>query len=148
LEEYRGTSPPQGLPQVIWPCGEEYIPVEFDHHNTQRNVHRVPLLDEAAMGKAALRISDLPVGKTKAYEEIHAGRLRAVKCGKLTLILAEDFERWLASLTPIIPNQSDTGTQRESGARTALGKSKVRHHSNHVHGVGSERVPQSAGRVE
>jgi excisionase family DNA binding protein len=53
------------------------------------------------MSTTALRISDLPVGKTKAYEEIRAGRLRAVKCGKLTLILAEDYERWLASLPPI-----------------------------------------------
>jgi hypothetical protein len=58
-------------------------------------------LKEVAMSKTALRISDLPIGKTKAYEEIRAGRLRAVKCGKLTLILAADYERWLASLPSI-----------------------------------------------
>jgi excisionase family DNA binding protein len=46
------------------------------------------------------RIPDLPVGKTKAYEEIRDGRLRAVKCGKLTLILPEDFDRWLKLLPP------------------------------------------------
>jgi hypothetical protein len=64
--------------------------------------------DEVAMSKAALRISDLPIGKTKAYEEIRAGRLRAVKCGKLTLILAVDYERWLTSLPPIkaVPAES------------------------------------------
>jgi excisionase family DNA binding protein len=54
------------------------------------------------MIKTAYRISDLPVGKTKAYEEIREGRLRAVKCGKLTLILPEDYDRWLKSLPPVI----------------------------------------------
>ena len=61
----------------------------------------VPPRDEAAMSKTAYRISDLPVGRTKAYEEIRDGRLRAVKCGKLTLILAEDYERWLKSLPQV-----------------------------------------------
>lgn len=61
------------------------------------------------MNKSALRISDLPIGKTKAYEEIRAGRLRAVKCGKLTLILAADYESWLASLPPIIDSETNQG---------------------------------------
>jgi excisionase family DNA binding protein len=61
------------------------------------------------MNKTAYRISDLPVGKTKAYEEIRAGRLRAVKCGKLTLILPDDFERWLRSLPPVASKSSDGG---------------------------------------
>lgn len=58
------------------------------------------------MNKTAYRISDLPIGKTKAYEEIHEGKLRAVKCGKLTLILPEDFERWLNSLPPVAAKPS------------------------------------------
>ena len=58
------------------------------------------------MHKTAYRISDLPIGKTKAYQEIREGRLRAVKCGKLTLILPDDFERWLKSLPQIEAKQS------------------------------------------
>ena len=61
-----------------------------------------PAGDEATMNKTAYRISDLPIGKTKAYEEIRDGRLRAVKCGKLTLILPEDYDRWLKSLPPVV----------------------------------------------
>jgi len=62
------------------------------------------------MPKSAYRISDLPIGKTKAYQEIQNGRLRAVKCGKLTLILPEDYERWLKSL-PTIPTKPSGGQQ-------------------------------------
>jgi len=43
------------------------------------------------MNKTPYRISELPVGRTKAYQEINEGRLRAVKCGKLTLISETDF---------------------------------------------------------
>ena len=38
------------------------------------------------------------VGKTTAYVEIAAGRLRALKCGKRTLIDVDDAETWLAAL--------------------------------------------------
>jgi excisionase family DNA binding protein len=60
------------------------------------------------MTKTAYRISDLPIGKTKAYEEIREGRLRAVKCGKLTLILPEDYDRWLKSLPAIVGEINET----------------------------------------
>jgi excisionase family DNA binding protein len=73
-----------------------------------------PPLKEVRMSKGALRISDLPIGKTKAYEEIRAGRLRAVKCGKLTLIIAEDYERWLKSLPPIEVALIDNVIQHQS----------------------------------
>ena len=36
--------------------------------------------------------------RTKTYEEIKSGRLRAVKCGKRTLITEDDAEAWLRSL--------------------------------------------------
>jgi excisionase family DNA binding protein len=72
-----------------------------------------PPLKEVRMSKGTLRISDLPIGKTKAYEEIRAGRLRAVKCGKLTLILAEDYERWLKSLPPIEVALIDNAIQHQ-----------------------------------
>jgi hypothetical protein len=42
-----------------------------------------------------------PLGHTKAYEEINAGRLRAVKCGSRTLILARDARAWERSLPPL-----------------------------------------------
>ena len=38
------------------------------------------------------------LGHTKIYEEISAGRLRAVKCGSRTLILARDARAWERSL--------------------------------------------------
>jgi excisionase family DNA binding protein len=38
------------------------------------------------------------LGRTKAYQEIKSGRLRAVKVGTRTIIRADDAEQWLASL--------------------------------------------------
>jgi hypothetical protein len=38
------------------------------------------------------------LGHTKIYEEINAGRLRAVKCGSRTLILVRDAGVWERSL--------------------------------------------------
>ena len=40
----------------------------------------------------------LGISRSKAYEEIAAGRLRAVKCGTRTLIPYASGEAWLASL--------------------------------------------------
>ena len=41
------------------------------------------------------------IGRTKAYEEINAERLKAVKCGAKTIIRADDAEAWLASLREV-----------------------------------------------
>jgi excisionase family DNA binding protein len=41
------------------------------------------------------------VSRTKTYEEIKCGRLRAIKCGKRTLITEDDAEAWLMSLPPV-----------------------------------------------
>ena len=38
------------------------------------------------------------IGRTKTYGEINSGRLRAVKCGRRTLIPTESAEKWLNSL--------------------------------------------------
>ena len=39
------------------------------------------------------------VGRTKLYEEINKGRLRIVKVGSRTLVLADDLGRWLSELS-------------------------------------------------
>jgi excisionase family DNA binding protein len=41
-------------------------------------------------------------GRTRTYEEIRAGRLRARKCGRRTIIGQDDAEGWLRSL-PTVP---------------------------------------------
>jgi Helix-turn-helix domain len=50
----------------------------------------------------AMRIPDFceryDIGRTKAYEEINAGRLRARKAGRRTIITADDAEDWLGRL--------------------------------------------------
>jgi excisionase family DNA binding protein len=41
------------------------------------------------------------IGRTTAYQEIAAGRLRAVKVGQRTLIASDAAEAWLAALPEI-----------------------------------------------
>jgi excisionase family DNA binding protein len=41
--------------------------------------------------------------RTKIYQEIKAGRLRALKCGKRTLVTEDDAEKWLRAL-PTVAN--------------------------------------------
>lgn len=41
--------------------------------------------------------------KSFLYEEISAGRLRAIKRGRRTIILADDLESWLRSFPAIKP---------------------------------------------
>jgi excisionase family DNA binding protein len=38
------------------------------------------------------------LGKTRLYEEMHLGRLKAVKAGRRTLIPAASIDAWLANL--------------------------------------------------
>jgi hypothetical protein len=61
--------------------------------------------------KRAYRIHELKgaggPGHAKAYGDIRKGLLRAVKMGRSTLILADDFERYLAALPAIVPTKSD-----------------------------------------
>lgn len=55
--------------------------------------------------KFAFRIDELakagPLGRSRLYEEIRAGRLIARKAGKSTFILADDWQRYLAELPQI-----------------------------------------------
>jgi excisionase family DNA binding protein len=53
-------------------------------------------------GKLAYSIAELPelvsLGRSHIYEEIRAGRLRTIKAGRRTLVLAEDLREWLLLL--------------------------------------------------
>jgi excisionase family DNA binding protein len=46
------------------------------------------------------------IGMTKFYEEVKAGRLRAVKCGTRTLVLNRDSIAWEQTLSAIHRPQS------------------------------------------
>ena len=46
------------------------------------------------------------IGTTKFYEEIKAGRLRAVKCGTRTLVLNRDGRAWEHTLSAVNTPQS------------------------------------------
>ena len=63
------------------------------------------MLTELPTDKLAFSIDELGdhggPHKTKAYEEIRNGRLRARKLGSRTLILATDFRQYLESLPPL-----------------------------------------------
>ena len=50
---------------------------------------------------------DTNIGRTKAYQEIAAGRLRAVKVGRRTLITHDAAEAWLAALPELNSLKSD-----------------------------------------
>jgi excisionase family DNA binding protein len=44
------------------------------------------------------------LGRTTAYEQIKLGRLRALKCGKRTIITEDHAEEWLRSLPSLERN--------------------------------------------
>lgn len=43
-------------------------------------------------------IQSTGLGRTKLYEEINTGRLKAKKCGRRTLISITDYKEWLDQL--------------------------------------------------
>jgi excisionase family DNA binding protein len=47
------------------------------------------------------------VGRTTAYAEMAAGRLRRRKVGKRSLVAEDDAEAWLASLPTITPPSTE-----------------------------------------
>jgi hypothetical protein len=68
------------------------------------------------MDKLAYDISDLKsvagVGRTRAFEDIKAGRLKARKNGRRTLVLALDLNEYLAAL----PDASGAGNAKVKSA--------------------------------
>jgi excisionase family DNA binding protein len=44
------------------------------------------------------------LGRTRIYQAIQSGELRAMKCGQRTLIQMDEIRRWIASL-PTIPSR-------------------------------------------
>ena len=83
-------------------------------------------LSVAEPGKIAYSIPEFlaacSLGRTFIYEEIKAGRLRAVKAGRRTLIEAAEARRWFAALqpssSPSTPEYSRQAEQRTDGGRT------------------------------
>lgn len=43
------------------------------------------------------------VGRTRAYEEINAARLKAIKVGRRTMIKSADADSWLESRPAVTP---------------------------------------------
>lgn len=54
----------------------------------------------------AVRRDLLPFGKFKAYEEIAAGRLKARKAGRSTILSEEDIRAYIAGLPVIEPKKA------------------------------------------
>jgi excisionase family DNA binding protein len=45
------------------------------------------------------------IRRTSLYKAIGAGKLRAIKNGRRTLILADDLRRWLFEMPALVPDQ-------------------------------------------
>jgi len=66
------------------------------------------------------------IARTKIYEQIESGQLKAVKIGKKTVIRVDDAEKWLAALKPVELNES-TRANALSRHRPKVGsKSRLR----------------------
>jgi excisionase family DNA binding protein len=68
-------------------------------------------------GKLAYGIKEvgrvINTGQSTVYEYIKEGKIRAVKHGRRTLILAEDLQRYLNSLPAIPARRTDAGFARD-----------------------------------
>jgi hypothetical protein len=64
-------------------------------------------------------------GRDKAYKEIREGKLRAVKNGRSTRILAVDFRQYMAELPPIKPALGE-GSRDDRAERDGAPRKKAR----------------------
>jgi excisionase family DNA binding protein len=68
----------------------------------------MPLSDDGALTVKKFT-EEYDVGKNLVYDEIAAGRLRAVKVGtRKTLIPRQSAREWLQSLEPVVLARSET----------------------------------------
>lgn len=71
---------------------------------------------DEAMQRLALTVSECTkvagLGRTKIYQEIKEGRLRAVKLGRGTRILVDDLKHYLAQL-PVLGSFSDQDSESQ-----------------------------------
>lgn len=76
-----------------------------------------PVADERVRGAMSVMqfCAWASIGRTAAYGEIKAGRLRAKKCGARTIITFDDARRWLTDL----PNRVPSVTSRMSSSQHA-----------------------------
>jgi excisionase family DNA binding protein len=69
------------------------------------------------------------IGKTKIYEAINAGKLKARKVGKRTLILSDELREFLSSLplmaAPVAARQEPQARSRPSRPRSFAGRGTV-----------------------
>jgi excisionase family DNA binding protein len=56
---------------------------------------RVFIMKNYTINKA---LEILSIGRTKFYQELNAGRIKALKVGKRTLVTQESIDNWLKSL--------------------------------------------------
>ena len=63
--------------------------------NTKQNVEPTPARRAFSIPEACQRVG---IGRTRLYGEIKEGRLRVRKCGRRSIIRAEDLDEWLDSL--------------------------------------------------
>ena len=95
---------PYQIVSHFWYRSPAFLMIEAEDANPQSRNLTAPCWQPPRWRpqKLALSIPEflaaVPIGRTKLYEELKAGRLRAVKVGKRTLILITDAERWLATL--------------------------------------------------
>jgi excisionase family DNA binding protein len=71
-----------------------------NHPRPERKVDRDGLSAILAFPMSEVQ-ARLGISRSKAYEEIAAGRLRAVKCGSRKLIPYESGQAWLNNLPPL-----------------------------------------------
>jgi hypothetical protein len=65
---------------------------------TKRPLKRLLTVPEATFGYG--------ISRSKFYEEVAAGRIKLRKCGRRTLVGADDMEYWAAGLPTAAPRRS------------------------------------------